>query len=94
MTEFELALAAVPGVLALVGGAMGYARLQQRMTSVEKDLSKVQDLSDKVTRIDERTLSTDRAITDVKQSVDRLVQNMIDEPSRWHERNRERRPNP
>lgn len=78
----SLLLAAVPGILALIGASIGYGRLLQRLATLERDVGKVQDLSDKVTRIDERTLNTDRQLGEIKGDIDRLVQNLIEEPAR------------
>lgn len=89
---FSLLLAAVPGILALIGASIGYGRLLQRLTTVERDLTKVQDLSDKVTRIDERTLNTDRQIGEIKGDINRLVENLIEEPARLFRNGRTSRP--
>lgn len=72
MTVWEL-ISAVPGVLALVGAAMGYARLQQRMIAVEKDVEKVGEIEKKVAAIDERTAGQEKNIDHIRDQVDRLV---------------------
>lgn len=49
------ALSAIPGVLALVGAALGIGRASQRLRTLELRVNELTDLKDTVTRIDERT---------------------------------------
>lgn len=67
--DWNTIVSAGPGVLALIAAAVGYGRLQQRLTSVERDVEKLSKLSESVVRIDERTKSTENSILEIKQSV-------------------------
>ncbi len=84
--QFAVAiLGAAPGLLALAGAGVGYGRLVQRLITVERDLADVKDLSDRVSRIDERTKSTNQQVTEVKESVDKLVSHLLNEPRSFNE---------
>lgn len=87
---FLLVMEIAPGILALIGVAAGFGQLKQRLIEVEKDVAKVGDLSDKVTRIDERTLSTDRKVGEMQGGIDRLVQHLLDDPVRSFNRDHRR----
>lgn len=81
-TDVQIAIAAVgaiPGVVALIGCAVGYGRLVQRLQTVERDLAEVKDLKEKVSAIDERTKNTQADVRDVKTDVGRLVEHMLGE---------------
>lgn len=68
---------AVPGVLALLGSAVAFGRLQQRLTDVEKSVERLKDLADKVTRIDERTYHTGTDVADIRQNVKALTEALL-----------------
>lgn len=71
-------LGSVPGILALIAWAVGYGKLQQRLTNVEEDVRKLSDLTEQVTRIDERTKHTDESIKEVKSTLNRLSGHIFD----------------
>lgn len=85
-----LVLEIVPGLIALIGVAVGFGQLKQRLIAVEKDVARVGDLSDKVSRIDERTISTDKKVGEMQGGIDRLVQHLLDEPVRAFNREHRR----
>lgn len=67
------------GVIALLGAAVGYGRIVQRLEAVEKDVEKLGDMKSKVEVIEERTKTTNEMVREVKHSVDRLVGKMMEE---------------
>lgn len=75
----ELGLAAVPGVIALLGGAVGYGRLLERLRAVERDVADVNDIKTKVAAIDARTTSTENNINSIKGSVDKIYEYLLGE---------------
>lgn len=79
MTSVEAisTLGGVSGVVALAGALVGYGRLQQRLNTVERDLAKLSELSDKVTRIDERTKNTDENVRELKGSMQELTSALL-----------------
>jgi hypothetical protein len=76
----------VPSGLALFLGAIGYGRLQSRMTAVEKsneslceDVKELQDLNATVARIDERTKSMVTNTENQAKSLERITNHFLDE---------------
>lgn len=67
----------VAGLVALLGAAVGYGRLQSKITTLERDVAKLSDLGDKVSRIDERTKNTDDNVKDLKTSVQDLTNALL-----------------
>lgn len=55
MLTVENVVTASPGIIALIGAAVGYGRLMQRMSAVESDVHELKGLNETVARIDERT---------------------------------------
>lgn len=80
MTNLELfsAVGGISGIIGLLGAAVGYGRLQQRLITVENDVNTVKGLAGQVARIDERTIITDRNVTDVKESVGKVQDSVTD----------------
>lgn len=72
-----VAIIGLPGVLALVAALVGYGKLQQRLTAVEIDVAKLSDLSNSVTRIDERTKSQASDMREIKNSVVTLTDHIL-----------------
>lgn len=87
--EVLSAVGGFSGVLGLLGAAVGYGRLQQRLLTVEHDVGKLGDLTSKVSRIDERTKNTDVNVRDLKESIGDLTRALLSGPQR-HEANRRR----
>ncbi len=71
-------LSILPGMVALLGAAVGYGSMRARMAQLEKDMEPVKKLAQDVARIDERTQLTQANVKDVKGSVERLVERFID----------------
>lgn len=67
------AVGGIAGILALVGVGISYGALRQRVRQTERDLEKALELVEKVTRIDERTLSANRRLRHIEAQVDRIV---------------------
>ena len=70
-------ISAIPGLVALVGAAVGHGRTMQRLATVERDVSDVRDLKSQVTRIDERTLNTDRNVTSMKDDLATVTEHLL-----------------
>lgn len=75
--EFLSTVGGVSGIVALLGAAVGYGRLQARLNTVERDVSKLGGLSEQVGRIDERTKNTDENVKDLKESVKELTSALL-----------------
>jgi hypothetical protein len=80
-TKIVMTLTAAPGVIALVGAAIGYGQLKQRLVEVEKDTAKIADYGEQLARIDERTRNTDSAVRDMRGDVARLVETLVTDPA-------------
>jgi hypothetical protein len=79
MTNLEALSAAggLSGMIGLLGAAVGYGRLQQRLIAVERDVERVADLGEKVSRIDERTRNTDENVKDLKGALADLTSALL-----------------
>ncbi len=71
----------MPGVLALIGAALGIGRASQRLRTLETRVNELSDLKDTVTRIDERTKQAAEAhkqlrdeVREGNQKLDRLIE--------------------
>lgn len=65
-------LGTLPGLVALIGAAIGYGRLQARLSNVERDVEKLGTLADTVTRIDERTKTTASSLEKIETGLSRV----------------------
>lgn len=74
-----LALGAVPGLLALLGAAVGYGRLTQRLATVETKMTKVENLANDVARIDERTLNTAKGVEAIDGKLTVVTEHLLSE---------------
>lgn len=79
MTPLEIfsAVGGCSGVLGLLGAAVGYGKLQQRLVTVERDVQGFRQLAEQVARIDERTRATASDVKDVKDAVSDLTRNLL-----------------
>lgn len=84
-------VAAVPGVLAAAGVLVSHGRNTQRLNAVEKDVETAKALAEKVGRIDERTVATDKSVTEIKGDVARLVDHLLNEGRSFEPRAARRR---
>jgi Tfp pilus assembly protein PilN len=76
----------VPTGVALFVGAIGYGRLQSRMSAVEsengslrEDVKELQNLQSTVARIDERTKSMAQNTESQAKSLERITNHFLDE---------------
>lgn len=67
----------VPGVLALVGAAVGYGRSMQKIKTIEVETRPIVRITQQIARIDERTKGTAEQVKDVKAQVDRIVERFL-----------------
>ena len=59
------------GLVALLGSAFAYGKVVQRLTNVEKEVEKLSNLGETVTRIDERTKATATSVEEIKRKLER-----------------------
>ncbi len=71
-------IVAVPGLLALLGVAVGYGTLRQKVKTLEDQMQHLSLLSESVVRIDERTQHSAQGLIDVKQSINGVASKMDD----------------
>lgn len=91
--DFHLIIAligAIPGFLALLGAAVGYGRIVQRLSRVEQDVADMKRMGETVARIDERTKGTDQNVQNLRQAVDRFVEIIVGERQAFAEPTRPR----
>lgn len=67
----------MPGVMGLLGAAVGYGSMNQKVRNLEEKIKPISEFSDQIGRIDERTKSTDRKVDGVKDQVDRIVERFL-----------------
>ena len=79
-------LGAVPGVLALIGAGVGYGRLSQRVSDMERALdgssgltAKMTTVSTQVARMEEKQVATTRQLDTIDTKIDRLVDRLLDD---------------
>lgn len=78
MNTVEIAFAAVPGVIALIGAAVGHGRTMQRINAVEADVHELKGLNVTVARIDERTKAAADDMKAVREDISTLVMGAMD----------------
>lgn len=69
-------IVAVPGLLALLGVAVGYGTLRQKVKTLEDQMQHLSLLSESVVRIDERTQHSAQGLIEVKDSVQAIGNKM------------------
>lgn len=81
-------ISGVPGVAALIGAAVGYGKLTQRINDVEKALdgeggliASLHRLSLQTARIDERGLANAKTLENIDKKLDRALDKMSDAAS-------------
>lgn len=70
-------VAAIPGVIALLGGAVGVGALHQRVRNVEKAVEDLPGMRENLARIDERTKSTADTVKSMDGKIDEVIANML-----------------
>lgn len=71
-------LTAIPGVIALLGGAVGVGAIHQRVRNLEDDIKDMSALKGDVARIDERTKSAADKLESVDRKIDTVIATMLD----------------
>lgn len=76
-------LSAVPGVVAVLGGAVGLGVIHQRSRTQDRRIDDLEDdvkpLRENLGRIDERTRSSDVKLEAVDRKIDTMMANMLDD---------------
>lgn len=75
---WKAALAAVPGIIALIAWAVGYGKLQERLTNVEREVDKLSNLATEVAVVNERTKHIDDSMKKMEGTLERLSTHLLD----------------
>ena len=78
-TVLQWAASATPGVLALIGAAVGYGRLTQRLVTVERDVRDLKTIATDVAVIGERTKNMAESTNAIQQSVNSITSYLLEE---------------
>lgn len=76
VVTFELAMAAFPGVLALITFVAGYSRLQQQVKTLEDRLAALADIKTEVAVLAAAAPGTEKAMAHLEKSVDAIGDRM------------------
>lgn len=72
-------LAAIPGIVAVLGGAVGLGMMHQRIRGVEENVKDISTLRENLGRIDERTKSSGEKLDAVDRKMDTVIGNMLND---------------
>lgn len=78
-------ISGVPGIAALLGAAAGYGRTMQRLQTVENKMTKVDELTTNVAKIEVQTNATAESVKGIKEDVNLLTNHLLGERRSFEE---------